>query len=376
MIVMRRVVVLGSGFGGSFAAASLKGKLPSGWEILLISDSDVFTYKPLLQEVATAAIPAAVAAHPLPGVSFLRGRASKIDLQKREIIVGKNRVEYDRLVIAIGSVPNFFNVPGAQEHAYSLNSVEDAQKILHALRKSKRAQRIVVVGGGPLGVELASEASNLLHDLKSSASVLIINRDSEIVRNVSENFRNKVEKLLLKKNIRLLNHAQVLKVTSTSVQTDTHGEIKADVVLWAAGVKASSVDVHPPLARGILEVDENLNLKGHPDVFAVGDCALSHNPDGSVNPQMAQVAYQQGKHVARNVAASIAGSALEPFVFRSRGFSMPLSKGSAVTQFGKLLVGGFPGWVLNRGAYLQAMFSWKHRASSSFVWARNLFRLR
>lgn len=371
---MKKVVILGSGFGGSFAAAALKGKLPSGWELLLISLSDVFTYKPLLQEVATAATPESVATHPLPGVSFLRGRASKIDLHKREIIVGKKAVPYDRLVIAIGSVPNFFNVPGAQEHALSLNTLEDAQKILYKLRSLKNATRVVVVGGGPLGVEVASEASNLLHDLNSKASVLIVNRDREIVRNVSEQFRNKVERILLKKNIRLLNHAQVRKVTKSSVITDTHGEIQADLVLWTAGVKSSSIEIHPSPPRGIIEVNEYLNLSGYPDVFAVGDCALSHNPDGAVNPQMAQVAFQQGKHVAKNVAASITGKPLKPFVFKSKGFSMPMSKGTAVTQFGRVLVNGFPGWVLNRGAYLQAMFSWKHRVSSFFTWVRNLLR--
>ena len=374
---MKSVVVLGAGFAGLSAAKKLAGTLPDGWKLVIVNPFSAFTFRPLLPEMATGAFGEQVVCEDVPGLfkgrnfEFVRKKADGIDLARQFILAGKKTIRYDYLILSTGSETNFFGVPGAERHSLKLNSISDSLRIKEALlAASRRADSgIAIIGAGATGSELAVEISAFMRSLKSNCTVVLIDAAKEPMQAVSVKFRKLVLKAFQRNKIRLMMKTRVSGV-GRNVITAGSKKIRADVIIWAAGIKPSSVTVRPRvrMVEGQFPADEFLRLKNHPNVFAVGDCAMILNPDGSRVPKLAQSAVLEGKTAAVNVVASISGRPLKVFSFNSKGFIVPLSRGRAVAEVRGFVFSGFMAWALNRLIYLSSMHSLSHKFGIARRW--------
>ncbi len=384
---MKNVVVIGAGFGGAYAAKSLVKRLPSDCRLALINPFPFFAFKPLLHEAATGVFGSDVVCERISSFlhhknfEFIAGAATAINLKKQSVSVNKRDIPYDYLIISIGSRTNFFGVSGAEEYSLKLDTLQDAFRIKKAVLgvSGKQSPKILIAGGGPTGIEISTEISEFVEQIrKKDFLITVVSRSPVLISQIREKSRKLVLKAVSRKNIRLLLGTAVLKVGKNFVVTDKSGKIPADLIIWAAGVKPASIAVTPAieLPGGFFPVDRCLRLKGYKNVFAVGDCAFAANPDGSAIPQLAQSAAEEGKFVANNVLAAIRDKPLKEFVFRQKGFMLPFGKGRAVAEVGSLIFDGFFAWWLNRTVYLFNMFSLSHKLYVLWRWNVGLFQKR
>ncbi len=384
---MKRMVIVGGGFAGAFAAKSLLKRLPPDLTLTLINPVPFFTFKPLLHEVATGVFGSDVVCERISSFlhhrnfEFVKGSATGIDLKMQEVAVGGKSIRYDLLIISVGSCTNFFNVPGAEKHSLKLETLEDAFRIKNAIIDASRRQApsIVVVGAGPTGSEVSAEISEFMRQLvKRDFSITVVNRPPDFLPQIKEKSRALVRRFFSIKNVKLLTERAVTEVGNGFVATDKGERMPADVVVWAAGVRPARIAVKPAmeLPGGYFPVDSFLRLHGYENVFAVGDCALAKNPDGSPVPQLAQSASEEGAFVAYNALASVRKKPLKKFIFRQKGFLLPLGKGNAIAELYGLSFDGFLAWWLNRTIYLMSMFTLSHRLYVAWNWTLGLFTKR
>lgn len=383
---MKSIVVIGAGFGGAYAAKNILKRLPPGFNLILINKSELFTFKPLLHEVATGAFSADVVCECIKtflshkNLKFIKGIVTNIDFKKRTVAVNKKRINYNYLLISIGANTNFFNIPGAEKYSLKLDSVEDAFKIKNAIINvlERDSPRIVVVGGGPTGVELSSEIAEFTKQFKNDFSITVIERSNRIFPRFRTKFATYANKFFNKEKISLLLGTGVVKVGKNFVITDAKQKIPADLVVWTAGVKPCPVDVIPKttVQNGFFPVDSYLRLNDYKDVFAVGDCALAKNQDGSLVPQLAQSAREEGVVASENILADINKKPLKKFFFNQKGVIIPLGKGHAIADIKGFVFSGFFAWWLNRTVYLMNMFGFFHKLYVVLNWTIGLFRKR
>lgn len=381
---MKSIVVVGAGFAGAYAARGILRRLPADYQLVLINPSPDFVFKPLIHELATGVFGKSVVTEPIGSFlrhkrfQFVQAAATKIDLQKQSVSVGRRSVGYDYLVLASGSGTNFFGVPGAEKFCCKLESVKDAALIKSALLSLRQNSRIVIIGGGPTGIELSAEVAVFASQLKKNASVTVIDISPRLLPQVSGRFRAKVQKYLLKHSISFLPGSGAAKISKNSVTTGKGSKLHADLIIWAAGIKpnliAASQRIHQ--VEGYFAVDKYLRLKNCRNVFAAGDCAFVVNPDGKPVPALAQSAVAEGSAVAKNVLADINNQPLHEFVFRSKGFILTLGRGYAVADIKGFVFAGFFAWWLNRLAYLTAMMTFPHRFYVLMKWKIGFFRRR
>jgi NADH:ubiquinone reductase (H+-translocating) len=378
---MPSVVIIGSGFAGMVAAKHLLAKSPKGTSITLISKSDCFTFKPLLHEFATGAFNSSIVCErvsPLlnPKAQFIEGTASAINLKKQSISVGTQSIRYDYLLLALGSTPGMAAIPGAEKHALRLDSAQDAIRIRSALiaASKKHCPSVLLIGAGPVGIELASEIAQYLNQLcgKGTASVTLLNSDGELLPNLSPRFRHRVHRFLRAAGVRILNGHRVVRLHKCKAILDNHSAIMADIIIWSGGVKPVSIKTTPNLKqeRGI-PVNSFLQHNTYNNVFAAGDCAGMAGV-----PWLAQAAVQEGRAAAENIVRSMRHKPLRPFTYRQRGFILPIGKGHAVATVFGITFSGFFAWWFNRTVYLMHMLTLRHKVYVSREWTLGLFRKR
>ena len=383
---MKNIVIVGAGFAGIFAAKNILSKLPGGYQLVLINKSSNFTFKPLLHEVATGAFNTDLIREDISAYlhhenfEFVRGEASKIDLKKQSVVVDKKIIDYDYVIIAIGAETNFFSIPGAEEYALKLDSIDDSFKIKNALVNVSRKSnpKLAIIGGGSTGIELSTEVAEFVKQLRANFSISIIERASILLPQAKKKFRNLIIKSLEARKIKLLLQTSVIKIGKNFILTNKNEKIAADLIIWAAGVKPASVELTPnvELPKGHFPVDSYLRLKNSKNVFAIGDCALAFNPDGKPIPKLAQSATQQGRLVAENIIAAISSKPLQKYIFKSQGFVIPLGKGYAVAEVKGFVFSGFFAWTINRFVYIINMCSPLHKFRVAMHWTFDLFRKR
>ena len=383
---MKSVVIIGAGFAGISAAKKLIKELPEGWRLVIVNPSSHFSFKPLLPELATGASGAGVACEDVTGLfrckkfEFVQKRADRVNLAKRFVMAGKRAIPYDYLLISAGSETNFLNVPGAEKRALKLNSVSDSLKIKKALLAASRKTNpgIAVIGAGATGSELAVEISCFMQSLNRNSSVTLIDSAREPLSGVSGTFRKQVLKSLERRKIRLLLQTRVSKIGRNVIYAGRTEKIRADVTVWAAGIKPAAIKIHPRLKmpEGQFPADGYLRLRNYVGVFAIGDCAMILNPDGSRVPKLAQSAVLEGKAAAGNVLASISGRPLKEFSFNSLGFVVPLSRGCAVAEVKGFVFSGPAAWLMSRFIYLFHMCSLRHKLRVAENWTFGFRRKR
>jgi NADH dehydrogenase/putative oxidoreductase len=400
-----RVVIVGAGFGG-LACASRLTDAPV--EITLIDQRNHHLFQPLLYQVATAALAPGDIATPVRGlfreherVRVVLGEVTAVDAARREVVLGEQRVPYDYLVLATGATHSYFGRDEWAVHAPGLKRVEDAldmrRRLLLAFERAEAttdaderaaALTFVIVGGGPTGVELAGAIAELARlgmekDFRSfdpaAARVVLIEAAPRVLASFPEALSHETRRALERLGIEVHVASRVERIDADGVMVGGN-RIRARTVLWAAGVIASPAAQWlgvPADRAGRLVVDEHLAVPGQPNVFAIGDTALSTAWDGKPVPGLAPAAKQAGKHVAARIHAEVMGRPLPgPFRYRHLGSLATIGRKAAVVDLGFLRLRGAPAWWLWGAIHVGLLTGVRNRLSVmvDWVWAYLTFR--
>jgi NADH dehydrogenase len=366
-----RVLVLGGGFAGIGAAQKLK---KSEADVVVVDKHDYHTFQPLLYQVATGLLEQPAVGHPIrdlfhkqDNVRIHQDRVAAIDLEARRVTFDElEPLSYDYLVVGIGAEVNFFGVEGAADHAFPLYTLADAVRLKnHVLRTWEKADRepsviedgalnIVVVGGGPTGVETAGALAELYNgvfrkdypDVASDrAKITLVEAGPEIFPMFKEDIRTYTEEALTKRGVEVQTGEVVESITPQRVTLKSGTVLPAHTLVWGAGLQGNALvqSLGLELERGNrIGVDEELRIPSHPDVYAVGDvAAITDQKTSQVLPQLGSVALQSGEHAGKTLAQRIAGKETKPFKYKDKGTMAAIGRGSAVVQMlgGKTMKG-------------------------------------
>lgn len=407
-----RIVVLGAGFGGTYVARRLRRAAKRGIaNVMVVDRANHFLFTPLLHEVATGGLTAASVAEPLreafvnTPIDVVSGEVELVDRAAKTVNVSGRTIPYDYLVIATGASTNTYGVDGVEKYSVGLKDLRDAitikNRIIDAFNiadgmtdtvAQAKALHFVVVGAGATGVELVAEIAEFAetlhrryHDCGSGSPlpaprVTLVSAGPELLAQFPVASRAKALARLRKLGIDVKLGMNVTAVDRNGIAFGDGTRIDATMVIWAAGVRASSpafLGEVPLCPSGRLLVTNTLQLKGDDSVFVVGDvaeCVLPDAPKGQ--PMLAQVAVQQAGIVAHNLLAMIENTRLEPFRYSSKGGLVSLGKGYAVGDVFGFTISGFFAWWLWRTIYISKFGSWKKRIRIGFEWFLELFYAR
>ena len=355
-------MVLGGGFGGIGAARKL-AKAPV--DVVLVDRHDYHTFQPLLYQLATGLLEQPAVGHSIrdlfhkqDNVRIHQDSVLSIDLDAREARFQDSAPQsYDYLVLALGAEVNFFGVEGAAEHGFPLYTLTDAMRLKdHVLERWEAADRdpplvdqgalnIVVVGGGPTGVETAGALAELYNGVfakdypdvaPGTARVTLVEASPEIFAMFKPDLRTYAVKALTKRGVEVRTGEVVASVTPERVTLKSGDEIAAHTLVWGAGLQGNELvrSLGVELERGNrLGVGPDLRLPSHPETFVVGDvAAITDAKTQQVLPQLGSVALQSGEHAGETIARLVAGKEAEPFKYKDKGTMAMIGRGSAVVQ--------------------------------------------
>jgi NADH dehydrogenase len=388
-----RVVVVGAGFAGLAAVKALK-KDPRV-EAVLVDRHPYQLFSPLLYQVATGGLPEDDIAYPvraaLPGVTFVRGDVVRVDTDKQTVRISDGTtLDYDQLVIATGSVGTTFGIPGVEQHALQMKSIKEARAIKQKLfgayeevqegRLPRETLRVVVVGGGPTGVEVAGAVAELQRGMHREyptiadyATVTLVEAGPRLLPSFSPSSSEHAREELMELGVTVVLDAAVDRMYERDVHLKTGEVLPAGTIIWAAGVAApeqwNEVGVTGPSRR--LIVDEFLRVPGAEGVWAIGDTA-AFDDSGTVLPMIAPVAMQMGRHVAKAISASIQGAALPAFQYTDKGQMATIGRRRAVAETPQgLRLHGTPAWLAWLGLHVGYLAGGRNRVSVIADWGWN-----
>jgi NADH dehydrogenase len=353
-----KVVIVGGGMAGVACASELGHR---DVDVTLIDRNDYLQFQPLLYQVATSQLPAEDVARPLhgafadhPSVTVVRAEVSGIDFATRVVTTAAGPIEpADHLVVAAGARPNFFGVPGAAEHSFPLYSVVDAERLRVHLRDQLRVHcspdpapgplSVVVVGGGPTGVETAGAIAELLAALRDAgrlddgAAVHLVDHGKALLAPFTEKSHAYAMEKLDQFGVKVTLGVAVTKVGPDAVELSDGTTVPTGTVIWGGGESASAVAATTgakPGRGGRIDVAEDLTVPGFPGVYAVGDVANVPGPGGHPLPQLGSVAQQSGKWAGRTILAAIDGKPARPFHYHDKGIMAMIGRNAAVAEIG------------------------------------------
>lgn len=403
------IVVVGGGAGGLELVVSLarKTRRDDSVEVTLVDLNPTHIWKPLYHEVATGSLNSYhdEASYRMlarkHGFSFALGSCSGMDTTARTLsldavtddkgreIMRARALQYTTLIIAVGSQSNDFGIEGVREFSRALDSREEAERFhrnfaaaLHRAHESEDPERrlsIVIVGGGATGVELAADMHNVVKRLSEYGfpgfsaerlDVNVIEAAPRLLPNLPDRIGASVKFELERLGVKVWTDTQVKTVRETEVVTSDEQIVAADLSVWAAGVKAPDFLAASGLATdrlGRVEVNEMLQIDGHDDVFAIGDCAACPVSDGTPVPPRAQAAHQMASVAARNVLARRTGKPLKPFVYKDFGSLVNLSSYSTI---GNLMGNLVRGTVFVEGRLARVVYLSLYRLHQAAVHGR------
>lgn len=396
---MQRVVIIGGGFGGLYAAQALRSEPV---EVVVLDRRNHHVFQPLLYQVATAGLSAIDVGEPIRRIlrrqsntAVRLGEVVSVKLEdKRVVLADHEELAYDYLIVAAGAGDSYFGHDDWRQHAPGLKSIEDAleirRRVLFAFERAElvndpdeRAALLTfaVIGGGPTGAELAGALAELSrHTLvdefrrfhPGDARILLVEAGDRVLPAYSPGLSRKAHRQLERLGVEILTGAPVTNIDATGLRVGTKS-IACRTVLWAAGVTASSLgrtlDVELDSA-GRVVVEPDLSVAGHPEVFVVGD--LAHvEQDGQLIPGVAPAAIQMGRHAARSIVRALRDEPSEPFRYVDRGTMATLGRSSAIASIRGLRLWGFPAWLAWLFIHILFLIGFRNRAVVLFEWTRS-----
>jgi NADH dehydrogenase len=396
---MHRVLILGGGFGGLYAAKALRR---ASVDVTLIDRRNFHLFQPLLYQVATGSLSPGEIAEPLRAVlrnqknaQVLLGDAIDLNAEERKLILADGEIPYDTLIVATGAQNYFFGHDEWQKIAPGLKSIEDATAIRHNLlyafeaaeRETDPALRrawltFVIVGAGPTGVELAGALAEIAHDTlrhdfrsirPEESRILLLDGAPHVLATYPQSLSVEAERSLIKLGVRPRNGVQVTSIDANGVTLKTPSgpdRIEARTVLWAAGVTAS--DFGKVLAKragatldkqGRVLVNAQLNIPNHPEIFVIGDLAFLEQ-DGKPLPGVAPVAMQQGKYAAQRLT----GRTVKPFRYFNKGSLAVIGRRAGVADFGPVRFHGAIAWLMWLFIHLMFLVQFRNRVIVFIRW--------
>ena len=401
MAPVPKVVVVGAGFAGLEVARHLSGRPV---DITLIDRHNFHTFQPLLYQVATAGLNAADVANVVRGMfhgqanlRFRQATVTGVDWDRRTVLLeGHAAVPFDHLVLAGGATVTHFGTPGAAEHGFALYTLADAVRLRnHIVERFETAAAdgadasagdltFVVVGGGPTGVETAGALAELFAMVfrkdypeldVSRARVVLVEMQDHLLGPFSARSRRHALDTLTSRGVEVRLGTAVAEVTPDMVVLADGEILPCRTLVWAAGVTASPLVGRLGLEQGRggrAVVAADLSVPGHRGVWAVGDLAAATDRAGVLLPQLAPVAMQAGRHVARQITRLADGKATEPFRYRDKGTMATIGRRAAVAELpGGIRLRGGPAWLAWLGLHLVFLVGKRNRASVLLNWAWN-----
>jgi NADH:quinone reductase (non-electrogenic) len=404
----KQIVVLGGGFAGLHLVRRLERRLQRDEAaVTLVDRQNYHLFTPLLYQVCTGELPPHAVAYPLrdatapAGFHFLQSEVTAIDLEHRRIGTADGELPYDHLVIALGSVTNDYGIPGVRENARPVKWLSDAETLKrHVLDifesaaietdipRRREALTFVIVGAGPVGVELASSLRDLMdHTLRkiypsidffADVAIHLIEGADRVLPGMNPKLSAIAMKRLEQQRIRVLLNTLVSEISPGVVHTKNGARLRARTIVWSGGVKVNplvaSIDL-PKSKDGRIIVDNRFRADGRDDVIVLGDAAyFEHNGKGL--PQLAQVAVLEAPTAARNLAALVRGEPTEPYVYKRKGDLVALGRTQAGAEFAKLggfVLGGLPAWTVWRVNYLMQLLGVRNRGTLLVEWILSFF---
>lgn len=397
----KQVVVIGAGFGG---LAVVRGLRRVDVDVVLLDRHNYHLFTPLLYEVGTALLDPSEIAYPLRGIlrsvrnlDLRVATVTGIDLEGQHILTEAGDISYDLLVVAAGSVNNFFGNHGAELNSFALKDLGEALAMRNAIlarfeqawlaedpEERRRLTTFVVIGGGPTGVEFAGALHELVYlvlrrdfpglDI-NQVQIRLVEAAPHVLGAFSPSLRAYAARALQRKGVEVVLDAPVAAIREGEVELRDGRTIPAGLVIWAAGVKPSPLTamLGVDLTRtGRVPVEPTLQLPGHPEVFVIGDVAeVLH--EGKALPPLAGVALQEGRAVARNIVALTQGRTPRPFRYFDRGTMATLGRNQAVVDIRGLRLRGFIGWVTWLTVHLVLLITFRSRILVLISWAYDYF---
>ncbi len=413
-----QVVVLGAGFGGLTFCQHFRG---ANARVTVVDRTNHYLFQPLLYQVAAAGLSAPEIAQPIRSilskkaeVTVLLESVSGFDLSQRQIFLKKGPLGYDYLVLALGSCTSYFGHPEWEQFAPGLKTLEDAlrirSRVLLAFEKAEtsaaegagsstvgrleasereRLLTIVIVGGGPTGVELAGSFAELArtvlkrdfrHIDPAQARIILIEAAPTILSHLPSELSESATRQLQKLGVQVRTSTPVKAIREKEVELEGGETIRAENILWAAGVSATPLTkkLGVELDRaGRVKVNPDLSVPGHPEVFAIGDMALVLQENGKPVPGVSPAAMQMGRHVARLIGDELepgAGRAPRPqFSYWDRGTMATIGRSAAVAWIGKLKISGLIAWLAWLFVHLIFLIGFRNKLAVLLQWTYSYF---
>jgi NADH dehydrogenase len=382
------IVVAGAGYAGLHVILRLATKLRdnSGVQLTLVDRHDYHQAITELPRVAGGTRAADAVRIPLQDVlnrrvQFLETEVTGFDLPGRRLLTRSGPIGWTRLVLALGSRPNDFAIPGLAQRALTLYSVHDAERVWAAVKKAaaaaaaatdpeqqRRLATVVVGGGGATGVELAGELAEMLPKVApryglapDRPAVVLVEAGSSILAGSSPALIDKATRTLADLGVRVRTNAKVDAATAEGFRLEDGELVEGGVFVWAGGVKAPELVAGSGLPvghNGRVKVDQHLRALDHPDVYVAGDLASVTDPrTGHALPPLAQIALEEGETVARNLDAELEGRPLEAFTFHDKGFVVSVGVRRGVADIAGITTGG------RLAHLLKDAIEWEYRQS-------------
>ena len=402
---MKRVVIVGAGFAGLNCARKLASH--SQLQITLLDRNNYQQFQPLLYQVATGLLSpddaafnlrAVLASH--ENVDIKMTQVVSVDLANRTVHAADGQ-QYtgDYLVLAAGAEANFFGIPGVKQYAFPLYTLLDAERLRSrllelleeadrgSLKNETKTVSIAVIGGGATGVEIAGAIADMLqrtpgYVFKNTqllrCTVTLIDQADGVLLPFTSTARDYATRILEEHSVVLRLGAAVSEVTSTEVRLTDKTTVSASLVIWAGGLNASTLSGSlglKPGRGGRIDVEADLTVSGHPEVYALGDFANFKTADGKVLPQLASVAQQAGRHCATNILADATGEPLRPFKYLDKGTMAMIGRNAAIAEIGSghhTLTGplAFAAWL---GVHALLLTTARAKVEAFLEWAWEYF---
>ena len=388
-----RVVILGAGFGGLTAAKAMADIA----HVTVVDRHNFQTFLPLLYQVSTAGLAADHVAHPIrgalrkTGIQFRMGSPISVDHKNKTIKLDSSEVlAFDQLIVALGSVTADFSIPGVAEYALGMKSVSEALAIrAEVMRRFEDLCRfeddtsfsISVVGGGPTGVEMAGAFAELVrgplkNDQAHAAAHIRINlieAGPRILPMFSEKLSARAKKDLEKLGVNVLLNTAVAELKPQSIIVKDGNEIASEVTIWAAGVKGEPAGglLNLPLVSSRIDVDQSLQVKNYPGIFAIGDISGFVGKDGRFLPMVAPVAMQQGRFIAKQIKRLADGKALEAFKYIDKGSMATIGRHKAIVEVKNFRMAGIPAWYAWLWLHLFYLLGGRNKIGTMADWTWN-----